>query len=79
MLNLLRKDFIAIKSSLWTILIYLAVFSLAFIPSSEISFHFVGIYTAFGNTMYAILNEIRIQQLTAIGGFVHFPASTEMA
>ncbi|KZS43409.1 peptidase C15 [Paenibacillus glucanolyticus] len=31
------------------------------------------------NTMYAILNEIRIQQLTAIGGFVHFPASTEMA
>ena len=32
MLNLLRKDFIALKSSLWTILLYLAVFSIAFIP-----------------------------------------------
>ncbi|MEC0202815.1 pyroglutamyl-peptidase I [Paenibacillus lautus] len=31
------------------------------------------------NTMYAILNEIRLQQRSAIGGFVHFPASTEMA
>lgn len=30
------------------------------------------------NTMYAILNEIRIQQLATMGGFVHFPASTEM-
>lgn len=31
------------------------------------------------NTMYAILNEIRREQRPAIAGFVHFPASTEMA
>lgn len=31
------------------------------------------------NTMYAILNEIRREQRSAIAGFVHFPASTEMA
>ncbi|AWP27460.1 ABC-2 transporter permease [Paenibacillus sp. Cedars] len=59
MLNLLRKDFIAIKSSLWTILIYLAVFSLAFIPSSEISFHFVGIYTAFGAVILVTMIDIK--------------------
>lgn len=59
MLNLLRKDFIAIKSSLWTILMYLAVFSLAFIPSSEISFHFVGIYTAFGAIILVTMIDIK--------------------
>lgn len=31
------------------------------------------------NTMYALLNEIRSEQLSSLGGFVHFPASTEMA
>lgn len=31
------------------------------------------------NTMYALLDEIRTRKLNAIGGFVHFPASTEMA
>lgn len=31
------------------------------------------------NTMYAVLNEIRKRQLPILAGFVHFPASTEMA
>lgn len=31
------------------------------------------------NTMYALLDYIRIHQLPMIGGFVHFPASQEMA
>ncbi|MEK3780011.1 pyroglutamyl-peptidase I [Paenibacillus sp. FSL R5-0810] len=31
------------------------------------------------NTMYAVLNEIRKRQLQILAGFVHFPASTEMA
>lgn len=31
------------------------------------------------NTMYALLDYIRIHQLPTIGGFVHFPASQEMA
>ena len=31
------------------------------------------------NTMYALLNYIRIHQLPMVGGFVHFPASEEMA
>lgn len=31
------------------------------------------------NTMYAVLDYIRIHQLPMLGGFVHFPASTEMA
>lgn len=31
------------------------------------------------NTMYAVLNEIRKRQLPILAGFIHFPASTEMA
>nr|WP_154984554.1 pyroglutamyl-peptidase I [Paenibacillus xylanexedens] len=31
------------------------------------------------NTMYRILDYIRLQQLSVRAGFVHFPASTEMA
>lgn len=31
------------------------------------------------NTMYALLDYIRSQQSSMLGGFVHFPASTEMA
>ncbi|MBT2284422.1 ABC-2 transporter permease [Paenibacillus polymyxa] len=59
MLNLLRKDFIALKSSLWIILLYLVVFSLAFIPKSEISMYFVGIYTAFGSVILATMIDIK--------------------
>ncbi|WP_458460693.1 ABC-2 transporter permease [Paenibacillus sp.] len=59
MLNLLRKDFIALKSSLWIILLYLVVFSLAFIPKSEMSMYFVGIYTAFGSVILATMIDIK--------------------
>lgn len=59
MLNLLRKDFIALRSSLWTIGLYLAVFSLAFIPSHEMSMYFVGIYTAFGSVILATMIDIK--------------------
>ncbi|AZS15748.1 pyroglutamyl-peptidase I [Paenibacillus lutimineralis] len=31
------------------------------------------------NTMYALLDYIRVHQLPMVGGFVHFPASEEMA
>lgn len=47
MLNLLRKDFIALKSSLWISILYLAVFGAFFIPKLSSSVHLVGIYTAF--------------------------------
>ncbi|MEO2203531.1 ABC-2 transporter permease [Paenibacillus pabuli] len=59
MLNLLRKDFIALKSSLWTIGLYLVVFSFAFIPKSEMSMYFVGIYTAFGSVILATMIDIK--------------------
>lgn len=59
MLNLLRKDFIALRSSLWTIGLYLVVFSLAFIPNSEMSMYFVGIYTAFGTVIMATMIDIK--------------------
>ncbi|CAI6082464.1 hypothetical protein PAECIP112173_03572 [Paenibacillus sp. JJ-100] len=59
MLNLLRKDFIALKSSLWTIALYLVVFSVAFIPQIEMSMYFVGIYTAFGSIMMATMIDIK--------------------
>jgi len=52
MLNLLRKDFIALKSTLWLGIMFLAVFSVAFIPKLSSSVHLVGIYTAF-----ALLNQ----------------------
>ncbi|GGH55831.1 hypothetical protein GCM10008014_25810 [Paenibacillus silvae] len=59
MLNLLRKDLIVLKSSLWTIALYLVVFSFAFIPGSEMSMYFVGIYTAFGTIMLATMIDIK--------------------
>lgn len=59
MLNLLRKDFIALRSSLWTIGLYLIVFSLAFIPNLEMSMYFVGIYTAFGSVILATMIDIK--------------------
>ncbi|WP_336779964.1 ABC-2 transporter permease [Paenibacillus illinoisensis] len=59
MLNLLRKDFIALRSSLWTIGLYLVVFSLAFIPNIEMSMYFVGIYTAFGSVILATMIDIK--------------------
>ncbi|MGC5776237.1 ABC-2 transporter permease [Paenibacillus pabuli] len=59
MLNLLRKDYIALKSSLWVILFYFFVFSVAFIPTVEVSMYFVGIYTAFSSIMLATMNDIK--------------------
>ncbi|WP_442600503.1 ABC-2 transporter permease [Paenibacillus sp. KN14-4R] len=59
MLNLLRKDFIALKSSLWITILYLAVFSVAFIPKSELSFYFVGIYTAFASLSLGTMIDIK--------------------
>ncbi|MFJ2045619.1 ABC-2 transporter permease [Paenibacillus taichungensis] len=59
MLNLLRKDYIALKSSLWSILFYFVVFSVAFIPTVEMSMYFVGIYTAFGSIMLATMIDIK--------------------
>ncbi|WP_339850140.1 ABC-2 transporter permease [Paenibacillus sp. FSL W7-1088] len=59
MLNLLRKDYIALKSSLWAILFYFVVFSVAFIPTVEMSMYFVGIYTAFGSIMLATMIDIK--------------------
>ncbi|MGX1827178.1 ABC-2 transporter permease [Paenibacillus taichungensis] len=59
MLNLLRKDYIALKSSLWVILFYFFVFSVAFIPTVEMSMYFVGIYTAFGSIMLATMIDIK--------------------
>lgn len=59
MLNLLRKDFIALKSSLWMTLMYLAVFSAAFIPSLSSSIHLVGIYTAFATLSLGTMSDIK--------------------
>ncbi|MCM3784529.1 ABC-2 transporter permease [Neobacillus mesonae] len=59
MLSLLRKDFIALKSSLWVVLLYLVVFSAAFIPKMELSIYFVGIYTAFGSIILVTMNDIK--------------------
>ncbi|MFL1673214.1 ABC-2 transporter permease [Paenibacillus dendritiformis] len=59
MLNLLRKDFIALKSSLWMSLMYLAVFSAAFIPSLSSSIHLVGIYTAFATLSLGTMIDIK--------------------
>lgn len=59
MLNLLRKDFIALKSSLWMSLMYLAVFSVTFIPKHSSSVHLVGIYTAFATLSLGTLIDIK--------------------
>lgn len=59
MLNLLRKDFIALRSSLWIIALYVVIFSWAFIPKMEMSMYLVGIYTAFGSIMLATMVDIK--------------------
>lgn len=60
MLNLLRKDFIALKSSLWMVILYLAVFSAFFIPkNSSLSIYLVGIYTAFGLLNLGVTIDIK--------------------
>lgn len=59
MLNLLRKDFIALKSLLWMSILYLAVFSFAFIPKIPSSIHLVGIYTAFATLSLGTMIDIK--------------------
>ncbi|WP_088546966.1 ABC-2 transporter permease [Paenibacillus aquistagni] len=59
MLNLLRKDFIALKSSLWMTLLFLVVFSVAFIPKVEVSLYLVGIYTAFASLNLGTMIDIK--------------------
>jgi len=59
LLNLLRKEFIALKSSLWTPLMYFVVFSVVFIPRHSSSVHLVGIYTAFATLSHATLIDIK--------------------
>ncbi|SMG22911.1 ABC-2 transporter permease [Paenibacillus aquistagni] len=59
MLNLLRKDFIALKSSLWMTLLFLVVFSVAFIPKLEVSLYLVGIYTAFASLNLGTMIDIK--------------------
>ncbi|MCY9530225.1 MULTISPECIES: ABC-2 transporter permease [Paenibacillus] len=59
MLNLLRKEFIAFKSSLWTPLMYFVVFSVVFIPKHSSSVHLVGIYTAFATLSHVTLIDIK--------------------
>ncbi|MBH5319547.1 ABC-2 transporter permease [Paenibacillus sp. GSMTC-2017] len=59
MLNLLRKDFIVLKSTQWLFLFFLAVFSLAFVPQSDFSFYFVAIYAANGSIMSAMMIDIK--------------------
>ncbi|TQR46305.1 ABC-2 transporter permease [Paenibacillus popilliae] len=59
MLNLLRKEFIALKSSLWIPLMYFVVFSVVFIPKHSSSVHLVGIYTAFATLTHATMIDIK--------------------
>ena len=59
MLNLLRKDFIILKSSLWLCIFYLAVFSAAFIPGHPSSLQIVGIYTAFATLSLGTMIDIK--------------------
>lgn len=59
MFNLLRKDFIALKSTLWMSILYLAVFSVAFIPKLSSSIHLVGIYTAFALLNHGTMIDIK--------------------
>ncbi|WP_342554755.1 ABC-2 transporter permease [Paenibacillus sp. FSL R7-0652] len=58
MLNLLRKDFIALRGALWILAVYIVVFSWAFIPQMEWSMYIVGIYTAFGSTVLITMIDI---------------------
>ncbi|NMO98032.1 ABC-2 transporter permease [Paenibacillus lemnae] len=59
MLNMLRKDYIALKSSQWIVILYLVVFSTVFIPRMDMSMYFVGIYTAIGSIMLATMVDIK--------------------
>ncbi|WP_195575101.1 ABC-2 transporter permease [Paenibacillus sp. 1001270B_150601_E10] len=59
MLNLLRKDYIALKSSLWMTALYLVVFSVALIPNLEVSLYLVGIYTAFASLNLGTMIDIK--------------------
>lgn len=59
MLNLLRKDFIALKSSLGLIILFLAVYSIAFIPKHESSIHLVAIYTACASLSLGMMIDIK--------------------
>ncbi|WP_235439606.1 ABC-2 transporter permease [Paenibacillus sp. DMB20] len=58
MLNLLRKDFIASKSTLGLSFVFLAVFCVAFMPK-ELSMHLAGIYTAFGTLSIVTTIDIK--------------------
>ncbi|WCF10984.1 ABC-2 transporter permease [Paenibacillus thiaminolyticus] len=59
MLNLLRKDFIALKSSLGVLIICLAVFSIAFIPKHDMSLFTVGFTVAIVALNMSTLIDIR--------------------
>lgn len=61
MLNLLRKDFIAMKSSLWLHFLYLAVCSVVIIINSPSPFTLftVGIYTAFVPLGFSTMADIK--------------------
>ncbi|MCM3340690.1 ABC-2 transporter permease [Paenibacillus sp. MER TA 81-3] len=59
MLNLLRKDFIVLKSSIWMSLMFLTVFSAFFIPKHSSSIHLVGIYTAFATLSLCTTVDIK--------------------
>ena len=58
MLNLLRKDFIASKSTLGLSFVFLAVFCVAFMPK-ELSMHLAGIYTAFATLSIVTTIDIK--------------------
>ncbi|GKU80015.1 ABC-2 transporter permease [Paenibacillus sp. L3-i20] len=58
MVNLLRKDFIAIKSSIGLCFFYLVVFS-AFFIGKDSSFHIIAIYTAFASIGVVTMVDIK--------------------
>ncbi|MGG3839963.1 ABC-2 transporter permease [Paenibacillus thiaminolyticus] len=59
MLNLLRKDFIALKSSLGMLIFCLAAFSIAFIPKHDMSIFTVGITVALAAVNMSTMIDIR--------------------
>jgi ABC-2 type transport system permease protein len=59
MLNLLRKDFIALKSSLWMLILFIAVFSAAFIPKHDASIFTVAITLAGVSLNLATMIDIK--------------------